>query len=721
MIKVYSKNTEIFITNGLGNIEPISCIENKKKNIDGWTIDVVVQSKYDYLIKEDNIITCETKEKGSQPFRIKNIKKNNRQISFTAKHIYYDLENYILDDVRPVNKGPIEYLEWCKDRADSNMSNWTVTGDAIGTATHYFIRKNMLQVIEQMLIDFDCMVDFDVFNIRIMKTLGTDSKLKLAYGKNIEGVSIEENWDDVCTKILPVGPNGIQLPEVYLINENKIDSYHKYTKIVEFSNIKIQEEDGTAIADETIYDEIRKKSKEYLEEHSEPNISYSIKADTPQNLNINDSVIVAHPLVDLKANVQQYTYNVNTKKVKSIIFGNYDTSPKAAFEQSISAVSKLEAEKVTNNNLTRFNQDMIRLNETIANAFGLYLIKEIAPNGSTKFYMGDHKTIAESKTLWTINSGAFAVSTDGGNTWNSGISADGTIIAHYLSTIGIQFDWAKGGTLELGGSTNGSGELVTYADDGTEILRINNKGLMLKISEKSTTLANALTGLNNDINRIQEQLDGEMKSYVGTEKPTQLNYPAIDWDTESKKQSHIGTYYYDNENCKSYRWTFTGFLTNKGVVLLNKGIPLVHYYWLEIKDSEVSKAIADAAEALKEIVDLTQTISTSYWTSKEVSSAITTEIGKFKSEVLSDYVTTVYLNNEFEAKFEKKIATEISQGEDKISTAVNAVVNKSIDNIAVGSENIIINSKDLLGHKIINAYFTNNNKFLTCKGKYLFI
>ena len=52
----------------------------------------------------------------------------------------------------------------------------------------------------------------------------------------------------------------------------------------------------------------------------------------------------------------------------------------------------------------------------MANALGVYRTIQSSEDGSEVYYLHDAPTMAESTVIWEFNAGAFAVSTDGGQT-----------------------------------------------------------------------------------------------------------------------------------------------------------------------------------------------------------------------------------------------------------------------------------------------------------------
>ena len=473
MIKVFDSNVTTFSTNGLGTINPLSCIETKRIGLGGWFVDIEANILYGSFIKQDNIILVDTKENAAQPFRIGNPDKKDRRISFRAYHVVFDAQRYVLDDVRPTSLGSVQYLTWCNDRTDK-QSPFLISGDAVGTATHYFVRKTLLEAFEQAETDFGAIISPSNFQVAIMKheSVGSDSGMSVAYGKNIQGVRVTENWDDVCTKILPVGPNELLLPEKFLSGSTQYPQ--PYTKIVSF-DVDQQNESGVDYTNDEKVAILRQKAVDYLSAHSLPAISYDVKADVSQDLHIGDTVHIKHPLVTISAKVQEYQYDVIRRWVKSLKFGNYDSSVATALASNISSQVQAATDasvKTVNKNMTAYAEQMMQVTDVIANGMGLFMTQEIGTNGGNITYLHNKPKKADSDILWAFFDGAFSVSTDGGTTWNAGIKADGTAVLNLLSVIKLNADWITAGTIT---AIDINGSKLKFGDDpNTVTVRTND-------------------------------------------------------------------------------------------------------------------------------------------------------------------------------------------------------------------------------------------------------
>ena len=144
-IKIFVANDKVFNTAGNIIINPLKCIETKKKSLNGWYIDVEIPIRYKEYIEQDKLCVVKTKSKlNEQAFRIKNIEYTARKIVFKAQHVMFDAEGYFLLDVRPNDQNGQNVLSYVNERTDKS-SPFTVYSNVTATNTAYFIRKNLLE------------------------------------------------------------------------------------------------------------------------------------------------------------------------------------------------------------------------------------------------------------------------------------------------------------------------------------------------------------------------------------------------------------------------------------------------------------------------------------------------------------------------------------------------------------------------------------------------
>ena len=83
------------------------------------------------------------------------------------------------------------------------------------------------------------------------------------------------------------------------------------------------------------------------------------------------------------------------------------------------------------------------------------------------------------------------------------------------------------------------------------------------------------------ITDLQNQIDGAIETWFYDGVPTLKNEPAVGW---TDKEIHLGDLYYDNLTGKAYRFAKDGST----------------YKWIIITDTELTKAIEDSSQALKD-------------------------------------------------------------------------------------------------------------------------
>ncbi|MBQ9082664.1 MAG: siphovirus ReqiPepy6 Gp37-like family protein [Clostridia bacterium] len=77
-------------------------------------------------------------------------------------------------------------------------------------------------------------------------------------------------------------------------------------------------------------------------------------------------------------------------------------------------------------------------NGLMAESCGLYQTVETDDDGGKIYYFHDRPTLADSTKIWKRTANGFAASNDGGQTWNSGHTVDGNVIAQMLIANKIQ-------------------------------------------------------------------------------------------------------------------------------------------------------------------------------------------------------------------------------------------------------------------------------------------
>ena len=340
MIEIYLKTNTNYDKNGDITLNPTSCTYKDSENLITLEHFIDDEGRWKY-INFENVIAAE--ENGKKKFyRIYNVVRELYSVTAYARPIFYDLIDKVLLDVRPTNKIGQEAL-------DIILADTGFTGHSnISTAnTAYYVRKNIVEALlgdeENSFInrwggEFYC-ENFDVY---INDKIGSDNGVRVEFGYNLNEIEEDVNIEEVVTRIIPVGYNGIILEG----NTPWVDSplINKYTqpkiRVIEFSNIKVKESSD----DEEGFDTIEEARAELIKQCNllfdngvdKPVINYKIDminlANTTEykdfkmlvEVNKGDTVTcyIKHLDIDVKARVIDYERDLITGEYTSIELGN---------------------------------------------------------------------------------------------------------------------------------------------------------------------------------------------------------------------------------------------------------------------------------------------------------------------------------------------------------------------------------------------------------------
>lgn len=209
-----------------------------------------------------------------------------------------------------------------------------------------------------------------------------------------------------------------------------------------------------------------------------------------------DATLLSNPLIesgdvalvtDRKQNtyscfISNRTFTVGSGTKISCDAENASRNSADKFSNETKAV--VQARKVAQAQLSVYNKQMQLLTQLMSQSLGLFKTEQKQEDGSIIYIMHNKADLNSSNIQWKMTANGMAVSSDYGKTWKAGVDKDGNAIFNIMSAIGINFDWAHGGTLTLGGENNVSG--VQYVKDakGKTLVTLDNRGLTLDSSVK---------------------------------------------------------------------------------------------------------------------------------------------------------------------------------------------------------------------------------------------
>lgn len=247
MIQVYAKGNTNYIMNGDMTLFPKSCELSARLN-GTWKMELVhpkdAEGRWKY-IEEECVISAPTFMGKNQLFRIREVEKNDTEITVTALPVFLDAEDdCFLMDVRPTAKNGQQALDIMMEG-----SKYSGKSDITTAATAYFEIRNLISAIngtdEPTFIGrWGGEILYDNYEIIINERVGGDYGVEARYGKNIEGIVYHLDMSEVITRIIPIAYNGYKMSgQSPWVDSENIGKYaKKYIRKIKFDDVKMRED-----------------------------------------------------------------------------------------------------------------------------------------------------------------------------------------------------------------------------------------------------------------------------------------------------------------------------------------------------------------------------------------------------------------------------------------------------------------------------------------------
>ena len=553
MIEIYLKTNTNYDKNGDITLDPTSCAYKDSESLVTLEHFIDDEGRWKY-INFENVIAAEENGK-KKLYRIYNVVRGLYSVTAYARPIFYDLIDKVLLDVRPTNKIGKEAL-------DIILADTGFTGHSnISTSnTAYYVRKNIVEALlgdeENSFInrwggEFYC-ENFDVY---INDRIGADNGVRVEFGYNLNEIEEDVNIEEVVTRIIPTGYDGIMLDgETPWVDSPLINKYTQpKMRVIEFSDVKVKEnsddEEGFDTIEEARAELIRQCNLLYENDIDKPAVNYKIDMINLANttaykdfkmlveVNKGDTVTcyIKHLDIDVKARVIDYERDLITGEYTYIELGNVVSN---FFNEQADIQSKVN--NILNSNGSVKAQTLEGTINAIQTQFKA--MKDIAQKQDVRAILFEDR-IEDSPTFGCMCLGTmgFEIASSfkpGTKEWDfrtfgtgKGFIAD-HIIAGILSAVLIR---NLDGSFEIDLSKTGG---ALFKNNGKDAIRIENNSIMLYNWAKEGDYIGALTslvrtddstkpmiGLVNDIDSAlsigyqHKGKDGEeFKSYIEFDK-----------------------------------------------------------------------------------------------------------------------------------------------------------------------------------------------------------
>ena len=256
-------------------------------------------------------------------------------------------------------------------------------------------------------------------------------------------------------------------------------------------------------------------------------------------------------------------------------------------QYTLSQQVQAESKKNLKDERTAREKAIEELSQRLSESSGTYTTVETQPDGSNIYYLHNKPQLSDSDIIWKMTAEAWAVSTDGGQHWNGGMTVDGDVIARILTATGVNADWINTGTIKAidkDGNTTflvdvTTGRVIINADS----VQIKGKDVNAIAKEKAETEVNNFISntYTTDINNLQSQIDGQIETFFYDYEPTLQNVPASGWTTNEERKKHEGDLFYWKSKGYAYRFMQDG----------------ATWKWKLVQDTDITLALAAAEKA----------------------------------------------------------------------------------------------------------------------------
>ena len=490
MIKLFDTTDNLFQSNGDKIIIPTRAVVHKEDN-GSYYLDLETDLSYIEWLTPNKILVANTPT-GYQPFRITTTNKTRKKITLRANHIFYDTKNYVIKDSYVVEKTCNQALDHLNDAVDT-ISPFNMTSDITALHSYRCVRSSLYEAIQVVLERWGGHLVRDNFDIKVMNSIGQDNGVTIRYGKNLKNIQANYNWENVVTKLMPVGADGLLLTEEYLYSSTTYDI--PYTKVVSFDQSNIEKanyEDENAY-NQALIEDLRAKGQAYLETNCIPLVNYTLDANLEKISDVGDTIEVIDERlgISLLTHLIAYDYNCLTERYTQLQFGNFQ--PKLNNLMTTIADNTTEQINISNETLkVTLGQELEDATDRIWSVLGnSYIIYD-----GDKILVLDALPKESATNVIMINSGGIGFSNTGINgTFTSAWTIDNTLNMQNVNVVNLTADLIRGGVLKLGSNLNQYGQIEIYNEANNLIAEMNKNGLKMYGIDGSYVLLNNQVGL----------------------------------------------------------------------------------------------------------------------------------------------------------------------------------------------------------------------------------
>lgn len=354
MLSVFPPNARTFIGTGLAVLDADLISAVVEEAINGeftLSLSYPADAPHAHLLSVGHILACPTPgRKAAQGFRIARTTHTlEGAIEVEALHISYDLASNLIADAFVVNKNAHQALTHILGAAATPHS-FTSTSNVNTVASARMVRVPVLEAIfgsedNSFISRWGGEVLRDNHHLTHVERLGADRGVVIRDQKNLTGFTSTRDATSVITRMLPVGFDGLTLPELYVDSPHLADYPSPLVGLGRFEHIKaIKDEKKPGegeLSREEAFAALRNAARESFAKGVDvPAVSWEVSfvdlattneyaAYAPlERVELGDTVHVTHSGYGawLRARVSAYSYNPMTRAYITIRLGTINQS-----------------------------------------------------------------------------------------------------------------------------------------------------------------------------------------------------------------------------------------------------------------------------------------------------------------------------------------------------------------------------------------------------------
>lgn len=249
MISVHNRAAQTFTATGLAVLdrEIIDPVVTEELN-GGFTLRFNYPADgpaAQHLVLENIVATPAPGIQSRQGFRITEITTTlDGLLEITAHHVFYDLAANLIADTYVVNKTAADALKQLLDAANSKHGFTASSSDTSTRASARIVRQSLAAAILDSKTDNSFVsrwggeLAFDNWHIHHAPRRGRDAGVVIRDRKNLTGYESALDYTTVVTRILPVGYDGLLLPELYVDSPRINDYVAPRIKVIRYGQVK---------------------------------------------------------------------------------------------------------------------------------------------------------------------------------------------------------------------------------------------------------------------------------------------------------------------------------------------------------------------------------------------------------------------------------------------------------------------------------------------------